>query len=61
MKWYLAVVMFYIMMVVTWIGNIVQLVFFTDGGFTILVVLKIIGIFLAPLGMFLGFLGFFGI
>lgn len=61
MKWYLAVIMFYIMMFVTWIGNIVQLVFFTDGGFTILVVLKIIGIFLAPLGMFLGFLGFFGI
>lgn len=61
MKGYLAVGFFYLMMVITWISNIIQLVFFTDGGFTVLVVLKIIGIFLAPLGMFLGFLGLFGI
>lgn len=45
-----------------WIANIVQIIVNLPpsiGDITIMLVIKIIGIFVAPLGVILGFVGFF--
>lgn len=53
---------FYLLIICSYIGNIVQLVIASKAGITItlLIILKIVGIFIPPLGIVLGFLGFFG-
>lgn len=52
----------YLLIICSYIGNIVQLVIASKAGITItlLIVLKIVGIIVPPLGILLGFLGFFG-
>ena len=64
MDWLVAgliIIVLCIIAVILWIANIYQLCFSNkDRSFNI-IVMKIVGIFIPPLGMFLGFLGFFGI
>lgn len=40
-----------------WIMNIIQVIKMADAGFTAMFVLKIVGIFAAPLGAILGWIG----
>ena len=45
--------------VIGWILNIIQLVGMADGEITVLLILKIVGVFAAPLGVILGIVGLF--
>ena len=39
-----------------WVANIVKLVNMADGGLTAMLVVRVVGIFFAPLGVVMGFL-----
>lgn len=44
-------------MAIGWVMNVVQLVYLADAPITVLTILKIVGIFAAPLGGVLGWVG----
>lgn len=53
----LTVIALWLAAIAGWVMNIVQVIKMADGGFTTLFVLKIVGIFAAPLGSILGWIG----
>jgi hypothetical protein len=53
----LLLVLFYIAVLAGWVMNIGQILRMLDAPVTVLLVLKIIGIFVAPLGVVLGWFG----
>ena len=50
----LLIVILYVAGAVGWIANVVKLIGTIDGGFTGMVILRIVGVFLFPLGAILG-------
>jgi hypothetical protein len=52
-------ILFWIVCVVGWIGNVVQIVARIHDEITVLMILKIVGIFVPPLGSIMGWVGFF--
>jgi hypothetical protein len=57
----LTAILIWATMIIGWIVNIIQLVSIAmnSGALTLLVVLKIVGVFIAPLGSILGIIGMF--
>ena len=53
-KAYLAAVVIFMLMAVTWIANIVKLVGMLDGEITAMFIARCVGVFVVPLGAILG-------